>query len=59
MKFNVQNLVWGILFVALTLMFVAFTLSVAYKQPFFAIVSFGAACITGVLGGTYLRNTFK
>ena len=59
MKFNLQNLVWGILFVALTCAFVVFTMSVAYKQPFFAIVSFGAACLTGVLGGTYLRNIFK
>ena len=59
MKFNLQNLVWGILFVALTCALVVFTMSVAYKQPFFAIVSFGAACLTGVLGGTYLRNTFK
>lgn len=59
MKFNVQNLVWGILFVALTALLVVFTMSVVHKQPFFAIVSFGAACITGVLGGTYLRNIFK
>lgn len=59
MKFNLQNLVWGILFVVLTALLVVFTMSVAYKQPFFAIVSFGAACITGVLGGTYLRNIFK